>query len=314
MADNGNPEGGRNRAQAPLAAAPGVWVLPGPVNLGLVDVGGALLAVDSGLDAEAALRLIAGAGAIGLPLAGVFNTHGHADHCGGNHRLAKLPGLRILAPHGEVPLVEHGFYDPISLVGGAPFPEIRGKFLHPRPSHVDTAVGPGPLPIDFRGAGAPPEVVSLPGHGIDMCGLRAGGVFFTADAFFPPDIIVKHRLLYHFHPRRALATLGTLPDDGATRLVPSHGVPLAPPGETARHIRANAEHILRVEEAVLGLLAKPLGREEVAAALARSLGLADNHVVWALTLGTVQGYLTGLRELGLVESSVEGGKLAWRRR
>lgn len=285
--------------------ADGAWVLTGPVNLGLVRGPEGLLAVDAGLDEESAGRLLEAAAALGGPLTRVFVTHGHADHCGGCRALARRAGVQVLAPEGEAPFVENTWLDPAVLAGGTPFRELRGKFLQARPCRVDRRVGPGPLPGAVEA-----EVVPLPGHSADMCGLRAGKVLFAADAFFPPELIVKHGLLYNLHPHRFLESLAVLEKGGGT-VVPAHGPAVGL--DLAGALAANRRHLAEVEAATLELLSEPTGREELAAALARRFGAPSGHASWALALGATQGYLTALREEDLVYSHPVGGRLLWRR-
>lgn len=66
---------------------------------------GALL-VDSGhgLHSSQTLELVR-EGLAGVPLRAIFNTHLHADHCGGNARLHRAFGAEIWVPTGEAALV-----------------------------------------------------------------------------------------------------------------------------------------------------------------------------------------------------------------
>lgn len=70
-------------------------------NVLLQDAGQAVL-VDSGhvLHAEQTADLVRHALA-GAPLSGIVNTHLHSDHCGGNARLQREFGARILIPPGH---------------------------------------------------------------------------------------------------------------------------------------------------------------------------------------------------------------------
>jgi glyoxylase-like metal-dependent hydrolase (beta-lactamase superfamily II) len=289
-----------------IETADGAWVLPGAVNLGLVRAGEGFLAVDSGLGEDSAKALLAAARKLGGEITMVFTTHGHADHCGGNEYLQRKTGARVLAPPGEAPFLAQPWLEPAMLAGGAPFPEIRGRFLQAKACRVDAAVEPGPL-VDAADA----EVIGLPGHSPDMCGLRAGGTLFAADAFFPEETIAKHALVYHYHPRRFLESLERLTRWRSLAIVPSHGP--ARVADLDAVAAANRRHVLDVEGMVLDMIARPMGRESLAAQLAVRLGVPGTPGAWALALGAVQGYLTGLREAGMASCGVREGKLLWSR-
>ncbi len=280
-------------------------VMDGPVNIGLVRVDGGLLIVDSGLGGDSARAVISAAAEMGEEIRYVFNTHGHADHIGGNSRLVEKTGARVMAPAAEVPFVTHPHFEPISLAGGAPFRGLQGRFLQAEPSRVDLAVEAGPLP-GLEGL----EAVPLPGHSPGMLGLRCGGILFSADAFFPPSLISKHGLLYCYHPGRCLESLERLAGERGT-VIPSHGPTRG--FDLGECLEANRRHILEIREAVLEELTEGLDREELTARLAARFGLADDHVAWALAFGTIQGYLTTLREDGRVSSRVTSGKLLWKK-
>jgi glyoxylase-like metal-dependent hydrolase (beta-lactamase superfamily II) len=284
-----------------------LFALEGPVNIGLVEVGGGLVVVDTGLGEAAAGSVLKAAEELKLEILYIFNTHGHADHIGGNHHLLKQTRARVMAPYEEAPFLTNTYLEPVSLVGGAPYREISGKFLQARPARVDKLVKPGLLP-GLREL----EAVSLPGHSVGMVGLRCEDVLFSADAFFPPSLIDKHGLLYVYHPGRCLESLDRLLLEREALLVPSHG-PLEgfDPGEV---IEANRQHLMETREYLLNETAEGVDRETLTARLAGRLGLPDDHVSWALALGTVQGYLTTLREEGLISSTVAGGRLFWRRK
>src|SRR3954471_248276 len=160
-------------ADAPLVTlAPGIHLLPGAVNSGLVETEHGLLAIDTGLDRGAANRIARAAEVLGRPLVAILNTHAHADHHGGNAQLVRRFGLPVYAPAVEEAVIREPRYEPVYLFGGAaPVSGLINRFLQAEPSPVDHGVHAGEtVTIDGRSL----EIVDLAGHSLAQVGVRAG--------------------------------------------------------------------------------------------------------------------------------------------
>ena len=148
-----------------------VYVLPGGTNIGVViaDDGRAVL-IDSGLNdtpARKALRFVREE--LGTEIRAIINTHGHADHFGGNAFLVKRTGAEVYAPDLDEMTLRHPLMQPIMLYGGAdPVDAIRTSFLIAEVSPVTDIILPGRNTV----AGITFEAIAL---GASVYGSGCGG-------------------------------------------------------------------------------------------------------------------------------------------
>ncbi len=84
----------------------------------MVQDGRALL-VDTGLDRDAARRILKHVASLNVELAAVIVTHAHADHFGGAGEVKKRTGAPVLAPAFEAAVVENPVLEPVYLFAGA---------------------------------------------------------------------------------------------------------------------------------------------------------------------------------------------------
>ena len=284
--------------------ADGIYLLPGRVNIGFIASEGGCYMIDTGLDRDQARRALNALRSAGLRLVAVVNTHSHADHIGGNAFVQRREGVPVLAPREELPLVAHPWLEPALLYGGSYPRELASKFFIAEPSRPE-ALEEQELPF---------EVVSLPGHSPGMVGIKAGGVFFTADAYFGSEVLARHVLPYTYDPGAALSSLErVLSEREAELFVPSHGQPTRDPtGE----VEANARAIETAREALLRAL-EASGREasicQLVQAVLSELGIRPRSpgLFW-LYASCLRGYLAWLGREGLVEPVLRGAELCWR--
>jgi glyoxylase-like metal-dependent hydrolase (beta-lactamase superfamily II) len=171
------------------------------------------LVVDPGFDPDAILEVLERRG---LRLAGILNTHGHADHIAGNAAMKQaFPDAPLVIGRNEA----HLLTDAESNLSG-PF----GLALTSPPA--DRLVADGER---FELAGLGFEVREIPGH-------SPGSVVFVCDRFDPPFVFGGDVLFAGSVGRADLAggnaallfrgirtKLFTLPD--ATLVLPGHGPP-----------------------------------------------------------------------------------------
>src|SRR5690606_7498961 len=154
------------------------------------------------------------------PVRAIVNTHGHADHFGGNAFAVKRTGARVFAPPIDDALIRYPILGPAMLYGGAdPLDTMRGKFLMGKASPVDAMLEPG----DFDLLGVPVTVVSLAGHSPNQMGIVVDDIFFTADVVLPTVALKKYRVPYLFSVTDHRVALDHAETISATQYVPGHG-------------------------------------------------------------------------------------------
>jgi glyoxylase-like metal-dependent hydrolase (beta-lactamase superfamily II) len=284
----------------------GVYVLEGRTNVGVVVLeGGECLVVDTGVDRDQGRRVLRAVRDAGLRVRAVVNTHSHADHIGGNRVVMERTGATFYSSILERPLIELPLVEVVYLYGAYP-PEVLR-------THLVEAEG---VPVDdiSRLVREYPflRVVELPGHSVGMVGLGIGRVLFSADAFFPEEVLAKYVVPYHLNVQEALGTLRRLSNEVVKNydvVVPSHGRVLSRV-EAQRLVELNANTILKIREYVLRNTGGSLPLVELLKLILRDLNLVPQTVIsYLLTTSALKSYIAWLANEGLVELLVSGGEL-----
>ncbi|NLB83552.1 MAG: MBL fold metallo-hydrolase [Synergistaceae bacterium] len=282
------------------------YCFPGRVNVGVYRKEDMVWIVDSGLDDDAGRRIARWVEGEKFTLRRIVTTHSNADHCGGNAFLRKRTGCSVAATRLEAAIIEHPFIEPLLLWSAWPFVEITNKFLQSKPSEVDHIIENTGTFDDSE-----LEAVPLPGHFIDMIGVRTpDGVLFAADSLFSKEIIDKYSIMFVLDVGAALSTLDFLEKTEAKWFVPSH----AQPTEDIRPLaEVNRAALLRVSELVLDRCGEPATREGILKTLSDRFGLSMSGTEYVLNFAVVGAHLTWLRERGLVFPAVSEGRLLWKK-
>lgn len=280
--------------------------IPGRVNVGLYLADDGARLIDSGLDDEAGRKIARLLEERSIPLRRIVTTHSNADHCGGNAFLRKRTGCSVAATELESVVIENPGLEPLLLWSAFPFAELGNKFLQAKPSEVDMVIGNRGI-FDESGL----EAVPLPGHFLDMIGLRTpDDVLFVADSVFSAELIEKYAVMFVLDVGAALETIDRLTGTEAAWFVPSH----APATESILPLaEANRKGLLRVSEAVLDCCGEPASREEILKSLAARFSLSMSVSEYVLNSAAVGAHLSWLRKRGEVAPVVEKGVLLWRK-
>lgn len=178
------------------------------------------LLIDSGHSAAHArevLRILEGQS---WSVHAIFNTHGHADHCGGNRGLQESTGCEIYATPIEAAFIENPLLLPYSTYSAYPPKLLMGKFFMPQASRVTHMVESGPLSIK----GSDFVVVPLEGHSLGQMGLTTpDGVLFAGDSLVSQQILEALPFVFLADVARQFATLEMLKSGGYEHLYLSHG-------------------------------------------------------------------------------------------
>jgi glyoxylase-like metal-dependent hydrolase (beta-lactamase superfamily II) len=97
--------------------------------------------VDTGLDSDAAKKILRAVDGLRLHLSAVIITHAHADHFGGAATIRARTGVPVYAPALEAAVVANPVLEPLYLSSGAaPIAELRHKFTLAQPCLVDEII------------------------------------------------------------------------------------------------------------------------------------------------------------------------------
>lgn len=294
-----------------------VYMLPGAVNLGIFlhPDSQRCLVVDTGLDKSSGARLHAAVKVQAWTVAGILNTHAHADHFGGNQILVQRTGARVFASEIEADILRHPWWEPTYLNSGASPPEmLRNKFLMAPPSPVDVFLKPGEQAA-VELARCQVEVWDLAGHSHGMLGYSADGVLFCGDAFLDQAILEKHGIPFLVDVQRSLNTIERLENLNPQEvmfIVPGHGKVCRVPDELSPHLRAYRDRIEKICDLMLRCLQVPRENEEILRSMLEEFNVSPRDLgSYCLYRTTIAAYLGYLLDLRLVEVSVQGGSLVW---
>lgn len=277
------------------------------VNIGLIKTKNHTILIDSGLDKSTANKILRVLSKNNLTADIIINTHGHADHYGGNAHLIEKTDLQVWAPRGEAHLLEFPEYEPAYFFGGAyPPPELCSKFLKAEPSRVDRRISAGErINID----GIEIEFVSLAGHSLHQIGVVCQNVIFTADSYVEEDIIKKHGIPYYADIASAVKTLNYLVESDFDYYLPGHGELLKNPAEVCR---LNLDFFKKMEDLICDILKTKKEEAELFAAVVEDRKIKINSMQkYFLLKTTVNAFVSKLAGEGELESIIKDNKLYW---
>jgi glyoxylase-like metal-dependent hydrolase (beta-lactamase superfamily II) len=270
------------------------------------------LLVDTGLDRDAARRILKHVDALGVELAAVLITHAHADHFGGAHDIKRRTGATVLAPAFEAAIVENPLLEPTYLYAGArPIRELQDKFILAPACQVDSLLRPGRQ--QFHGFDL--EILPAPGHAHNqvMVGWPQAGICFAADAYFPPQVLDKYGIPFYVDVDQTLNTLAALPALPYRLFAQGHG-DAYPHDQLAAALDYNRQRILAVRQATLEALDEPREAAQVLRHAAGSLGASITQpAIYYLTRTTIHACLNSLRQAGLADLELRDNRLRWSR-
>ncbi len=279
-----------------------VYYIDCPAKMGICLLGDdRVLLIDSGGDKDAGKKALKHLDANGWTLAGVFNTHSHADHIGGSKLIAERTGSPIYAPGIESAFTRWPELEPSFLYGGFPPAALRNKFLQAQPSAAqDTAQLT--LPEGF-------ERIDLSGHSFRMEGLRTpDNVVFLADCLSGENIIEKYHVNFLYDVEGYLATLDRVEHMEADWFIPAH----APACQDIKPlVQANRAKVLEIENVIEELCAQPKTPEQVLKGVFDHYDLTMDFNQYVLVGSTVRSYLSWLNAQGKIAARFEENQLIW---
>ena len=293
-----------------IQLTPHTYHLRAGSNAGLVVQDGRALLVDTGLDRDAARRILKHVASLNVELAAVIVTHAHADHFGGAGEVKKRTGAPVLAPAFEAAVVENPVLEPVYLFAGAqPLRELQGKFILAPGCEVDGLLQPGRQVIH----GFEVDILPAPGHAHNqmMVALPEAGVCFAADAFFSPAVLDKYGVPFYVDVDQALETLAGLPALPYGIFAQGHG-DAYPQADLAAVVATNRERILHIRQLALAAVEEPQEASQVLKFVADELGVAITQpAIYYLTRTTIHACLNSLRQSGRVDLKLVDNRLLW---
>lgn len=283
-----------------------VYVLEGRTNIGIIVVEDSeCLVVDTGVNRDSGRKLLNVLKNMSLRIRAVINTHSHADHIGGNKIILERSGAVFYSSILEKPFIELPLIEVIYLYGAYP-PEVLRKHL------IEAEGVPADDVINLLREYPFLKIEELPGHSIGMIGVGVNNVLFSADAFFPDEIIRKYRIPYHLNVQEALKTLEKLNTDVLKNyevIIPSHGKILKRE-EAQQIVNKNLEAIASIKSMILENVSNVLSFNELTKYILKTLALTPQTTInYLLIVSALKSYVAWLINEGLVELITSGNEL-----
>jgi len=273
-----------------------------PAKIGLIRLNDAdVMAIDSGNDKDAGKKVLRILKANNWNLTGIYNTHSHADHIGGNRYLQEQTHCPVFAPGVECDFTNHPVLEPALLWGGHPPKELRHKFLMAQESRAEPLTQQA-LPDGIR-------LIPLPGHSFNMVGFRTEeDVVFLADCLSSKETLDKYGVGYLWDVEACLNTLDQVKQMEAKCFVPSHAPATDQIAPLAQY---NTDAILAAGERIFSFCKEPANFETLLQKLFESYGLTMTVQQHALMSSTLRAYLTWLQNTNRIHCFIAENRMLW---
>ncbi len=264
---------------------------------------GSCLLIDSGPNQTRAAEVLHILKESGWLVWGIFNTHAHADHCGGNQHIQKHSHCPILASDIEAVFINHPLLTPYSIYSAHPIKLLTGKFLMPDPSRVSNLARPGTEIIN----GVEFLVLDLAGHSLGHIGIMTPDqVVFVGDSLISQDELELNPFLYLADLGQQFRTLETLRDKSHLPFYLSHGGLIDNMPEI---INVNYEMLSDIMLMLKDILRKPLTREEIMREAIARKGLQVNRNHYFRLWASLSAFLSYMCDQGQAVVYIEEGYL-----
>jgi glyoxylase-like metal-dependent hydrolase (beta-lactamase superfamily II) len=233
----------------------------------------------------------------------IFNTHAHADHCGGNAYFEEqYPGVEICCSAEEKNFIENPIYH--YYISNASYPS--NKLKSRKASKVNFTVDEGIHKINDVKF----QFVKAEGHAEgDMILITPDRVAFMGDSVFSKHTLEKYSLTYMLNVDKRIKSLKKIKDIDADFFVISHAAELVLKSDISELIDENIKSINNMIEEILEICNQPSTREDV---LQNILVLHDmnmDYKGYLVNLCAVSAFLNYILDEKMINVSVEEGKL-----
>lgn len=244
-----------------------------------------------------------------ISVIGVFNTHSHADHCGGNAYLAKQFGMPIFAPELEKSFIENPILEPTYLFSASPPSSLQNKFLMAKPSVVtNTIYDETPIDIEFKDECIKILPISLKGHSPNQFAyITPDLIAYLGDALISTEMIQKHPLIFTFDVGEHIKSLNKLRAVEAKGYVIAHGGYF---NQINDMIDSNLEALMNTQEIILTATKKEkLSFDALHKKIAFTYKLTENLSQNLLNRSVIHAHVKYLLDLDFITPEINQGIL-----
>jgi glyoxylase-like metal-dependent hydrolase (beta-lactamase superfamily II) len=263
------------------------------------------LLIDSGANQTQAQELWKLLKARNLTVYAIFNTHSHADHCGGNHYIQARSNCRIYATAVEAAFIQQPILIPYALYGAFPLKLLQSKFFMPQASHVTDTISAGYMPINGQAF----EILDLGGHTLGHLGIRTpDNVVFVGDSLIPIQILHTNPFLYLADPKQQIQTIEKIRADNSPLLYLSHG---GISTDIPAVINANYDMMMLILVTLKQIIHAPRNQEEIIHEVIARHGLEVNRNHYFRLAASISAFLAYLCNDGQATVSVSDHNLQY---
>lgn len=283
------------------------YYFPSQVAIGGYKVGNQLLLIDTGNDDSSIRKAIRDFE--NIDVVGIFNTHSHADHCGGNAYLQKQYNAPVYCPRLEHAFVEEPILEPTYLYGAYPVETLKNKFLMAKPSKVTHIIdSESLLSVSFEDEVHTFTPISLKGHSPNQYGfVTPDDIAYLGDALISTEMVTKHPLIFTYHVAEHYKSLERLKNLSAKGFVIAHGGYF---DQIDDLIDSNIQALNSTQNHLLNALEKsPRTFDQLHEILYNIYGLTENVALHILNRSVVKAHITHLVDLKVISMDTEQGKI-----
>lgn len=271
-----------------------------PAKIGLYNYeGNKVCLFDSGNDKNAGRKVQRIIEENGWKLTTIYNTHSHADHCGGNAFLQEHLGCEIFLPEFEAYIANHTLLAPGYLYGGHPFKKLKNKFLMAQPCQAQVLTEDSLLPGI--------SMVRLDGHTSAMAAYKtADEVWFVGDSVISGEIVEKYKICFLCRVDQHLESLDKLEQLQGSLFIPSHAQPV---GDIKSLVQKNKNAVHEVLKEIIKICMVPLCIDDVIKQVFDNFNVAMDINQYVIVGSTIRSYLSYLYDLNKLNYIVEDNKI-----
>ena len=285
-------------------------------NIGVINVSSGLYLIDSGASDEDGKNLLETLKSL-FPhkkLLGIFNTHSHADHCGGNSFLVENTKCKVWAPQLESLVMQFPYLMAAMYWGGNPYENLKSQnFVNTKINKVDHILNSAEIDLGEVSV----KSIPLPGHYFDQTGfllcdkVENKKIFFLGDGFFGIPLLKKFWIPFMYEPEEFRNSVEKIEEIAADYYIPSHGDVCLPQNLSAV-AELNIIVTLEFERLIKKLLLKKtMNQEELLKAVCDFSEIKLGEGNYILIGTTLRSYLSSMERRNLVAHKIVDNRLLW---